>query len=145
MRFGQYAAQDPQSDMTPMIDMTFQLIIFFMVLLNFGEGEMDERIRLPLSELARPPEAANVWPITLQLTSAGTVLVGGDELPVDKLKPLLLRERQLLERLERNPKEATIIIRADAGSKTGLVQQLIKVCQETSFEKFVLRAKQDEA
>lgn len=133
-----------QGDMTPMIDMTFQLITFFLVLLNFGEGEQDERIRLPLSQLAKPPETANTWPITLQLTRVGTVLVGGEEVAINGLKPILFREKQLLERLERNPREATIIIRADADSKTGQVQELIKDCQEIGFEKFVLRAKQRE-
>ena len=30
-------------DMTPMIDMTFQLIAFFMVLINFDASDQDER------------------------------------------------------------------------------------------------------
>lgn len=145
MKFSTGSHEPIQGDMTPMIDMTFQLITFFLVLLNFGEGEQDERIRLPLSELAKPPEAASEWPITLQLTRIGTVLVGGEEIPIEGLKPLLFREKQVAERLNRNPKEATIIIRADADSKTGLVQELIKICQETGYEKFVLRAKQREA
>ena len=37
-------------DMTPMIDMTFQLITFFMVVKNFSEAEQDDRIQLPLAE-----------------------------------------------------------------------------------------------
>jgi biopolymer transport protein ExbD len=73
------------------------------------------------------------------------VLVGGEEVAIEGLKPILFREKQLLERLERNPREATVIIRADADSKTGQVQELIKDCQEIGFEKFVLRAKQREA
>ena len=36
---------------------------------------------------------------------------------------------------------ATIVIRADAGAKTGEVQELIRVCQDQQFEKFALRAK----
>jgi biopolymer transport protein ExbD len=144
MKFGAAAHEPIQGDMTPMIDMTFQLIAFFMLLLNFGEGEQDERIRLPLSELAKPPETASVHPITLQLTRSGTVIVSGEEISTADVKPLLLRERRLLERLEEDPKQATIIIRADADAKTGLVQALIKDCQEAGFEKFVLRAKQKE-
>ena len=58
MRFKRKAQpESPELDMTPMIDMTFQLIAFFMVLLNFGESEIDARIKLPSSQLAKPPEA----------------------------------------------------------------------------------------
>jgi biopolymer transport protein ExbD len=35
-----------------------------------------------------------------------------------------------------------VIIRADASSKTGIVQELIQKCQENGFEKFALRVKQ---
>ena len=32
-------------DYTPMIDMTFQLIAFFMILINFSDAEVDDRVR----------------------------------------------------------------------------------------------------
>ncbi len=51
---------------------------------------------------------------------------------------------QVMERLQKNPAEATIIIRADAQSQAGKVQDLIRLCQETGFERFSLRAKQKE-
>ena len=38
-------------------------------------------------------------------------------------------------------KNATIVIRADRDVPTGKVQEVIRVCQEADFEKFVLRAK----
>ena len=44
--------------MTPMIDMTFQLIAFFMVLVNFADADQNARIRLPSSELAKPADHA---------------------------------------------------------------------------------------
>ncbi len=74
-----------EPDMTPMIDMTFQLIAFFMVLLNFGEGEVDARIKLPSSQLAKPPEAALVSPLVLQLTSDDKVIFSGETLPIASL------------------------------------------------------------
>jgi biopolymer transport protein ExbD len=136
-------------DMTPMIDMTFQLIIFFMLLINFSEADQNERIHLPSSELAKPADAPLESPITLQLTTVGTVLLGGEEAPLAGFKPLLNREKQFLTlRADKKHKSeavanATIIIRADAKAKTGVVQELIKICQDTGFEKFVLRAKQE--
>ena len=41
-----------EGDMTPMIDMTFQLIAFFMVLINFAEDNNNQTIKLPASEIA---------------------------------------------------------------------------------------------
>jgi biopolymer transport protein ExbD len=137
-------------DMTPMIDMTFQLIIFFMLLINFSEADQSERIHLPSSELAKPADAPLESPITLQLTTSGTVLLGGEEVPLAGFSPLLQREKRfLLLRADKSHRaeavaKATIIIRGDAKAKTGMVQELIKVCQDTGFEKFVLRAKQEE-
>lgn len=132
-----------EGDMTPMIDMTFQLIAFFMVLINFSEGEVNERIKLPSSVLAKPPDVPFEIPLTLQLTQEGTVLANGEELAISALKPLLVRERQVIDRRNENAADATVIIRADMNAKTGIVQELIRVCQENGFEKFALRAKEE--
>ena len=130
--------------MTPMIDVTFQLIAFFMFVLNFSDAETDERIRLPLSQLAKPPETAADQPLTLQVSSSGTVYITGDEIPVDRIKPYLQREVQLLERQKKDKTKTTVIIRGDAMVQAGKVQQLIKHCQDVGFETFSLRAKQPE-
>jgi biopolymer transport protein ExbD len=133
-----------EADMTPMIDMTFQLIAFFMVLINFSDAETNERIRLPSSQLAKPPDGPLETPITLQVTQEGTVLYAAQELGVSALKAPLLLEKNLLERQKKSASDATIIIRADAETKTGVVQDVIKVSQEAGFEKFVMRAMQQE-
>lgn len=131
-----------EGDMTPMIDMTFQLIAFFMVLLNFGEAEQDARILLPSSQLAKPPDAPLESPLVLQLTNSGKVLFVGSELSIPEMSGPLAREKQVLERQDKKPADASVIIRADASSKTGIVQELIQKCQENGFEKFALRVKQ---
>jgi biopolymer transport protein ExbD len=132
-----------EPDMTPMIDMTFQLIAFFMVLLNFGEGEQDQRIKLPSSALAKPPETASESPIVVQLTGENTVLFAGEELPISEINRPLANERRVLELHERDVKNATIFIRADASAKAGIVQEVILACQKEGFEKFGLRAKNE--
>ena len=48
-----------EGDLTPMIDMTFQLIAFFMLLINFSEVDRAEEITLPLAVLAIPPETSS--------------------------------------------------------------------------------------
>ena len=132
-----------EGDLTPMIDMTFQLIAFFMVLVNFSDADQNERITLPLSELAKPPDAPPPSRITLQLTDNGTVIFGAKEVAIQELAPILLREKQVIEASrKRTARETTIIIRADRAAKTGEVQEVIEVCQGRGFEKFALRAKQ---
>ena len=135
-----------KGDMTPMIDMTFQLIAFFMVLINFTEADQNKDIKLPASELAKPPEGPAESPITLQLTEKGKVIFGPEEaLSLDALRPMLLQEREVIRATPgRTVARATIIIRADLNTKTGEVQELIQLCQELGFQNVRLRAKQEE-
>lgn len=125
-----------------MIDCTFQLIIFFLLTLNFSSDEQSELIRLPGSELAKPVEGSIDTPITVQILSSGIVLFGGDQMLPAALKGPLKREREVIRTvLGRDVKNATIVIRADRDVPTGIVQEVIHVCQQADFEKFALRAK----
>ena len=131
-------------DMTPMIDMTFQLITFFMFVMNFSEAEQDDRIQLPSSQLAKPVEGALESPITLQLTDKGSVIYAGELLAVRDVGTYLEREKTVMIDAGKEPNAATVIVRADGRSKTGEVQEIIRLCQEKGFERFALRAQYDE-
>ncbi len=131
--------------MTPMIDVTFQLIAFFMFVLNFSEVDQDQRINLPSSELARPPEVAYEEPLTIQLASDEKIYFAGDELTSDGLKSALLREAQIIKSSpKKKVTDVTVIIRADKGAKTGKVQEIIQLCQQAEFDTFALRGKQSD-
>jgi len=139
-------------DMTPMIDMTFQLIAFFMILINFADTEQSEKVQLPSSALAKPPDAPLETPITIQIgfdrakngtkLSQEKAIIAAQEFgSPDALKPMLNNEKYVLENRHKSINDANIIIRADADTRTGFVQNVIRVCQEVGFEKFTLRAK----
>ena len=131
-------------DMTPMIDMTFQLIAFFMLAVNFTESEQDERIKLPISELAKPTDQPLQDPIFLQLTREGSVIWAGQEVPLEDLPARLRGEAALLEENQKSPTEATIVIRGDQHAKTAAVQRVMQVCKESRFQRFALRAREDD-
>jgi len=135
-----------EGDLTPMIDMTFQLIAFFMLVINFSEVEQDQRVQLPASELAQPPRAPYEHPFTIHLTRTDRYIFGGRELSeLSQLKSALLKETQIIKRYTaKKLADVTIIIRADKNAKTGQVQEVIQTCQELQFEKFALRGKQSD-
>lgn len=144
MKIKAKGAEQIEIDYTPMIDMTFQLIAFFMILINFSEAEQDQRVQLPSSVLAKPPQAPLETPITIQMVKSGQIVMGGQLYPdANSIKPLLNNEKYVLESQDRSAADATIIIRAHRAAKTGLVQNVVKVCQEVGFEKFTLRAKSE--
>ena len=129
-----------EGDLTPMIDMTFQLIAFFMLIINFSEVEKSEEINLPLSELAKPPEETPPFKITLNLTADGSIRHFDDRIAsVDVIKPTLVREIGRAARQNVPVGEITVIIRADENAQTGLVQKLMGKCKENQLEIFALR------
>ncbi|GAA4424884.1 MULTISPECIES: ExbD/TolR family protein [Bremerella] len=134
-----------EGDLTPMIDMTFQLIAFFMVLINFTQADQNKEIKLPESELAKPPEVPFENAITLQIYKNGNVYFDGNDFTLDSLRPRLVVEKQIADEFkgkDGGAQNVTVIIRGDSFVETGKVQETIKLCQDVGFEKFALRAKE---
>ena len=75
-----------EGDLTPMIDMTFQLIAFFMVLINFAQTESNDRVKLPSSQLVKPPEVPLEFPIILHVAQDGEIILGGDDYTAETLR-----------------------------------------------------------
>jgi biopolymer transport protein ExbD len=133
-------------DMTPMIDMVFQLIAFFMMLINFSQAETNKRIELPLSALAIPVEDSDDHNfITLHVDDKQeTIVMAAEDYTLATLEGALAKRRNELEHNDKLDTQKTrIIIRADRKAQTGLVQEVIGVCQKVKFENFKLRAEQD--
>jgi len=133
-----------EGDLTPMIDMTFQLIAFFMLLINFSEVDRAEEITLPSSVLAVPPEVRPDYQIILNLEPGGKVKFEGQEIErIEMLGPIFRKEINAAAREGvTNPGDIAVIIRSHEDTPTGLVQELISKCQEDSLESFSLRVKE---
>lgn len=136
-----------EGDLTPMIDMTFQLIAFFMLLINFSEVDRAEEIVLPKSVLATPPTERPDYQVILNLDPDGSVVFAGNRYEIPTLSPVLVQEINNARRGRRKsvpPEDIAVIIRAHEDTPTGTVQKLISKCQEEKMENFKFRVK-DEA
>jgi biopolymer transport protein ExbD len=154
MRFRKSNSTTFAVDMTPMIDMTFQLITFFMVVINFEQTQADERVKLPTDQLAVPPDAPRINDIVLNIgferDAQGNILgepgvyYGEQRIPVLDYGPNLkvARDQHVARFGQEALSEVTIVIRADAEVPTGLVQELMRLAQEVGFSRFTFKAKQ---
>lgn len=142
MQFAKLQSIRSAPDLTPMIGITFLVAIFLLLVLTFSLRSQDESVRLPCSELARPPAARFQWPVVLQVTSGGMVILGGVETPMADVRSLLQRESDAIRLQGIEPARATVIVRADREVPTGMVQELIELAQGIGFEQFTLRAQE---
>ena len=147
----------PDVDMTPMIDIVFQLIAFFMVITNFEQQQADERVTLPRDQLAKPPEVKRENSLTLnfgyeknklgeKIDPNPYIFFSGERFTFEESGLKLLRsEAQFYKTIGTDLKDVTVEIRADAGVPSGMVQKLIQLCQEDGigFQRFALKATQN--
>ena len=155
MKFKPANVSAAELDMTPMIDIVFQLITFFMVINTFDQDEADERVTLPKDQLAAPPAVQRKNSFLLNFgfvrkadgsaVSPTPVFFFGDEqLTLEQVRPRLRQEAQFHEAIGTDLAEVTVEIRADAEVQSGMVQELIQMCQENGigFQRFALKAVQ---
>jgi biopolymer transport protein ExbD len=145
MRFQRPKTEIMEADLTPMIDMTFLLIAFFMIIMNFAEVDRAAEIQLPTSKLAKPPETIPDYKIILNLNEDGSVNFDGQRIAeIEFTSAILKREISAAARQRKPvmPQDISVIIRSHEDTPTGLVQKLIAKCQENELESFSLRVKE---
>src|SRR5690242_701749 len=129
-------------NLTPMLDMVFQLITFFMLVINFKSAALDLSLSLPVVGSARPVESSGQEFLVLHVNKEGDLKVTGMVQPVE---PYIAREaaasRLTAKRLDRNFKDddelpTTIVIRADRATSFHMVNRVIKACQDNGFRRF---------
>ena len=116
--------------MTPLIDMVFILLIFFIVTTSFvRESGVD--VQRPSAQSAETKEKANVL---LGLTSEGQVFVEG--------RPLDIRSvRAYMERFLAESPEGSVVIVADKESMTGNAVQVLDQCRLAGVKNISLAAR----
>jgi biopolymer transport protein ExbD len=141
-----------EPNLTPLLDVVFQLITFFMLVINFSSENYDQRVRLPVAESAQPMEDSDRISedrLVLNVDTEGHLLIAGEVQPLHKALQTIKHQADLV-RL--NMKAAgvkvdqakglptAIVFRADKDANFGDIFPLIKGCQANGFRKFVLKA-----
>ena len=136
-------------NLVPLLDLVFQLIMFFMICVNFVGEQVNADIQLPSSQSARPMEKAELDVLFLNLDAKGDVHVPGEPQPLTTpaaVQAYLRRQygdagRVAIQRGDKTGKvNTTIIIRADRNSTYLQVFQLMVWCRDVGYRKIEQRA-----
>jgi biopolymer transport protein ExbD len=138
-----------EPNLVPLLDLVFQLIMFFMICVNFVGEQVNADIQLPTSQSARPMDKAEVDVLFLNLDAKGDVHVPGEPQPLTSPAAVQVYLRRqfndaknlAVEKGDKTGKvNTTIIIRADRNSTYLQVFQLMLWCRDVGYKRIEQRA-----
>ena len=124
-----------EPNLTPLLDVVFQLITFFMLVINFSSENYDQRVRLPVAESApagRGRSAVSEDRLVLNVDRDGHLLIGGEVQPLHKAIQTIKHQADLVKLnlkaagTKADPSGSlptTIILRVDKDATFSLVDQ----------------------
>jgi biopolymer transport protein ExbD len=127
--------------------MVFQLVTFFMLVINFKAASLDLKLHLPVIGSARPVDTKGQDELLiLNINAQGQLTVYGF---IKDVKSYIAGEANasLLSAKRKNPKikqgdelPTMVVIRADKTTPFNLLYNVIKTCQDHGYRKFALKA-----
>jgi biopolymer transport protein ExbD len=135
-----------EPNLTPLLDMVLQLLMFFILCANFATAQVNENIKLPVMQSARPADKQETDLLFLNLREDGTMEMLGKEptkLPDAIRNNLRLYKDDTLRAQgtdDPNQLKTVIVLRADKNTEYKHVFQLLQWCKEIGFRKYQIRA-----
>ncbi|MEK7482943.1 MAG: biopolymer transporter ExbD [Planctomycetota bacterium] len=129
-----------EMDMTPIIDVVFNLVIFFMLTANLSQAAV-ETLKLPKATEVNTKVKMDALRLIVNINEKGEVKVAGQLMTDNALIPLLRIEADQ-ERDPTNPKlsNKAVLIRADQNTKYDDVQKVMQLCTQVGIWKLEFAA-----
>jgi biopolymer transport protein ExbD len=140
---GGHSAQSAEPNLTPLLDMVLQLVMFFMLVANFVMDELSDKIRLPVASQAKPLTVQDTNFMYLNVDKGGRVLVAvGEPLITPDQITFFMRQfaRNHVLGEAKAKEEVTVIIRADRDARVQHILKTMNAIKSSGFRKIQLRA-----
>jgi biopolymer transport protein ExbD len=155
-----------EPNLTPLLDVVLQLLMFFMMCVNFVTEQVNEEIRLPKSASVKPMDKAdsdvlfiNFKPFRLadfqdrlpadELARARArfheddpcaLVLGKEPMKLIDLKLWLKQQYEDAERLSGGKVNTAIVIRAHKEASYAQVFEVLQMCKVQGYQRLKLRA-----
>ncbi len=142
-----HGGQD-EPNLVPLLDLVFQLIMFFMITVNFVRtDQINEEVTLPMAQAGVPmDQAAEDW-IFLNMNREGNLVGHAEDLNTPgwgKLRAHLSREKESLQRQadlqgKKGEVKVVVVLRAHKDARYGKIWEVLKACTEAGYKRWQLR------
>ncbi len=118
-------------NITPLIDVVFLLLVFFMVSTRFEKEERELDVQLPVASEARPL-VEQPKELFLSIDQTGRFHIGG--------RPMNLAEVEAVFRQAKgnNPAQQSVVIRADKRVAFDFVTQIMNLCNKVGIADYTV-------
>jgi len=120
--------------LTPLIDVVFLLLIFFLVATRFAEEEHEMDVAIPEASEARP-QTSTPDSTCININAQGEYIINGKIVTLEQLYPIL-RSAWV-----NNPGRASVIIRADEQCRHGPVVAAMNACVKADIRDYKVAAR----
>ena len=138
MRFTRKVSQseDPEFMMAPMIDIIFQLLIFFMVISTFQQLENVEGVKLPVADESQTKKSS-YGEIVINVMSDGAIVLNKRIYETEELLAVLMEETD-------SDQKAKVTIRGDSDVPHAWIASVMKICAAAGIWDVSFAALQEE-
>ncbi len=126
--------QEEMLNLTPIIDIVFNLLLFFMVTTSFSEINSGINIKLPTSNVV---EITNIKEIVISIDEHKNIYINNTPVKIDEL------ETKINEVINSSGIK-TVIIRADRTSEYGYIVKVMTIAKNAGAEQLDIATEKEE-
>ena len=131
-----------EPNLVPILDMVFQLITFFMLVINFKTAELDTSLKLPVVGSARPLDTNGQDSLlVLNIDAEGRLHIFGEEHDLKTYVTDAARRAKVIRDANKNAEqeESLVVLRVDRATPYRLLQEVFDTCRENGYSRFTLK------
>ncbi len=146
MSHGGDSGEVASPNLTPLLDMVLQLVMFFILSANFVMQDLNDTIKLPEAIAAVPLDSSVTDLLFLNVNAEGFLLpTDGDREPIKTppaIRNYLTRRYQTAEnaRGKEGATKVAVVIRASEDATFDKIFMIMQSCRQVGFTRLQLRA-----